>query len=112
MRRGAYPLVSVNVLPAVKTGAVVKHETAAFPQGLRDAPLCGVVGLSGGGFLSITRLSLCKKAPVARDVWFVRQRHSPGWSDAGSRPLRPLKKNQRRRKGETKPQPLRGISGV
>lgn len=36
---------------------------------------------------------------MACDVWFVRQRHSPEWSDAGSRPLRTLKKNQRRRKG-------------
>ncbi|OIN24770.1 hypothetical protein AO411_2027850 [Salmonella enterica subsp. enterica serovar Sarajane] len=60
MRRGANPLVSVNFLPAVKTVAVVKHEIPAFPQGQRDAPLCGVVGLNGGYFFAIIRPSLRK----------------------------------------------------
>ncbi|HHP3385137.1 TPA: hypothetical protein ACSA6A_005817, partial [Salmonella enterica subsp. enterica serovar Muenchen] len=85
VRRGANPLVSVNFLPAVKTVAVVKHEIPAFPQGQRDAPLCGVVGLNGGNFLRSFVRHFVKSGFRRHDAWLPCMRHSPERSDAYTR---------------------------
>ncbi|EOX8394792.1 hypothetical protein [Salmonella enterica] len=38
----------------------MKKKNRHFPRGLRDTPLCGVVGLNGGCFFAIIRPSFRK----------------------------------------------------
>lgn len=85
VRRGTNRLVSVNFLPAVKTVAAVKHEIPAFPQGQRDAPLCGFVGLNGGNFWRSFVRHFVKPGFRRHDAWLPCMRHSPERSDAYTR---------------------------
>lgn len=112
VRCGANRLVSVNFLPAVKTVAVVKNEIPAFPQGQRDAPLCGFVGLNGGNFLRSFVRHFVKSGFRRHDAWLPCMRHSPERSDAYTRHRIQHHKKPFMQRRATNPQPLRGISGI